>query len=107
LTLDADCGQAEATPLLGGTGFCYIDFDGGRTGRVGVEFFSGTTSTGTRHEPDVASRADKALFGASWRARWFGIKAGALPCNAYTFACPPLAAGATAAAARSMRPRRG
>ena len=57
----------------GGRGSCYIEFGGGRVGRVDVDFLSGPKPTGTYHEPSVALRADKELFGSSRRARWFGL----------------------------------
>jgi sulfide:quinone oxidoreductase len=57
-----------------GTGVCYIEFGGGRIGRVDVDFFSDPEGpTGTYHEPSVAMRADKEHFGSSRRARWFGL----------------------------------
>ena len=56
-----------------GFGTCYIEFGGGRVGKVEVDFFSGPKPTGTYHEPSVAMRADKELFGSSRRARWFGL----------------------------------
>ncbi len=57
-----------------GTGSCYIEFGAGRIGRVDVDFFSDPAGpTGTYHEPSVALRADKEHFGASRRARWFGM----------------------------------
>jgi sulfide:quinone oxidoreductase len=56
-----------------GVGACYIEFGGGRIGKVEVDFFSGPTPTGTYHEPSVAHRADKDAFGATRRARWFGM----------------------------------
>lgn len=59
--------------LYDGAGSCYIEFGAGRIGRVDVDFFSGPKPTGTYHEPDVALRADKERFGASRRARWFGL----------------------------------
>jgi sulfide:quinone oxidoreductase len=65
-------GAGEAT-LYGGAGTCYIEFGGGRIGRVDVDFFSGPKPTGTYHEPDVASRVHKEDFGASRKARWFGM----------------------------------
>lgn len=58
--------------LYDGAGTCYIEFGGGRIGRVDVDFFSGRKPTGTYHEPDVALREDKVRFGASRIARWFG-----------------------------------
>jgi len=65
-------GTGEAT-LYGGAGTCYIEFGGGRVGRVDVDFFSGPKPTGTYHEPDLASRVHKEHFGASRKARWFGL----------------------------------
>jgi sulfide:quinone oxidoreductase len=64
-------GAGEAS-LYGGAGTCYIEFGGGRIGRVDVDFFSGPKPTGSYHEPDIASRVHKEHFGASRRARWFG-----------------------------------
>jgi len=65
-------GAGEAL-LYAGAGTCYIEFGGGRIGRVDVDFFSGPKPTGTYHEPDVASRVHKEHFGTSRRARWFGM----------------------------------
>ena len=65
----------EEVPVThAGTGVCYIEFGGGRIGRVDVDFFSDPDGpTGTYHEPSVAMRADKEHFGSSRRARWFGL----------------------------------
>lgn len=65
-------GEGEAR-LYAGAGTCYIEFGAGRIGRVDVDFFSGPKPTGTYHEPSVALREDKERFGASRRARWFGL----------------------------------
>jgi len=59
--------------LYDGFGTCYIEFGGGRIGKVEVDFFSGPTPTGNYYEPSVALRADKETFGSSRRARWFGL----------------------------------
>jgi sulfide:quinone oxidoreductase len=57
-----------------GTGSCYLEFGGGRIGRVDVDFFSNPDEpTGTYYEPSLALRADKEHFGSSRRARWFGL----------------------------------
>jgi sulfide:quinone oxidoreductase len=56
-----------------GFGTCYIEFGGGRVGKVEVDFFSGPKPTGNYYEPSVALRADKEHFGSSRRARWFGL----------------------------------
>jgi sulfide:quinone oxidoreductase len=54
-----------------GLGSCYIEFGGGRIGRVDVDFLSGPTPTGTFQEPSSALVAEKQQFGSSRRARWF------------------------------------
>jgi len=63
----------EPTGRYTGAGSCYIEFGAGRIGRVDVDFFSGPSPTGTYYPADVSLRADKELFGASRRARWFGL----------------------------------
>jgi sulfide:quinone oxidoreductase len=63
----------EPTARYSGAGSCYIEFGAGRIGRVDVDFFSGPSPTGTYYPPDVKLRADKEMFGASRRARWFGM----------------------------------
>ncbi len=55
-----------------GLGSCYIEFGGGRVGRVDVDFLSGPKPTGTFQEPSAALVAEKHHFGSSRRARWFG-----------------------------------
>jgi len=65
-------GEGEGS-LYAGAGTCYIEFGAGRIGRVDVDFFSGPKPSGIYHEPSVALRADKEMFGASRRARWFGL----------------------------------
>jgi sulfide:quinone oxidoreductase len=56
-----------------GRGSCYIEFGAGRVGRVDVDFFSGPKPTGTYQAPSTALVAEKREFGASRRARWFGL----------------------------------
>ena len=73
-TLIARLRNNEVPVTHKGTGSCYIEFGAGRIGRVDVDFFSDPAGpTGTYHEPSVALRADKEHFGASRRARWFGM----------------------------------
>lgn len=65
--------RGEAQPeRYGGAGTCYIEFGGGRVGRVDVDFFSGPKPTGEFHAPSPALVAEKDDFGATRRARWFG-----------------------------------
>ena len=73
-TLIARLRNMEVPVTHKGTGSCYIEFGGGRIGRVDVDFFSNPDGpTGTYYEPSVALRADKEHFGSSRRARWFGL----------------------------------
>ncbi len=73
-TLIARLRNNEVPVTHKGTGSCYIEFGAGRIGRVDVDFLSDPAGpTGTYHEPSVALRADKEHFGASRRARWFGM----------------------------------
>jgi sulfide:quinone oxidoreductase len=55
-----------------GRGSCYIEFGGGRVGRVDVDFF-GPNPRGTLQEPSIELVAEKERFGSSRRARWFGL----------------------------------
>ena len=64
---------SDETAKNPGAGSCYIEFGAGRIARVDVDFFSGPKPTGTFQEPSPALRAEKQLFGASRRARWFGM----------------------------------
>jgi sulfide:quinone oxidoreductase len=56
----------------GGRGSCYVEFGGGRVGRVDVDFLSGPKPTGIFREPSATLVAEKEHFGSSRRARWFG-----------------------------------
>lgn len=69
-------GQPE---LNAGSGFCYVEFGGGRVGRVDVDFFSGPSPRGAFEAPTARLRAEKDLFGSSRRARWFGESSDDLP----------------------------
>jgi len=56
-----------------GRGFCYIEFGGGRVGSVEVQFLSGQPPKGRYYGASLALAAEKKEFGASRRARWFGL----------------------------------
>jgi sulfide:quinone oxidoreductase len=71
--LIAAISNSGSASLYSGAGSCYIEFGGGRIGRVDVDFFSGPSPTGTYYEPSTRLRGDKEAFGASRRARWFGM----------------------------------
>ena len=62
-------GQADG---YDGRGSCYIEFGADRIGRVDIDFLTGPVPTGIFREPSSALRAEKAEFGSSRAARWFG-----------------------------------
>jgi sulfide:quinone oxidoreductase len=72
-TIIAAIRQSGEAGLYAGMGSCYLEFGGGRIGRVDVDFFSGPAPTGTYYEPSLELRSGKEQFGASRRARWFGL----------------------------------
>ncbi len=71
-SLLAEIHADERPAAYDGLGSCYIEFGGGRVGRVDVDFLSGPTPTGAFQEPSGALVAEKHEFGSSRRARWFG-----------------------------------
>ena len=56
-----------------GRGSCYIEFGAGMVGRVDIDFLSAPNPTGTFRTPSDELAAEKEEFGASRRARWFGL----------------------------------
>jgi sulfide:quinone oxidoreductase len=64
----------DGPPGFDGRGACYVEFGGGRVGRVDVDFLSGPAPTGTFRAPSAELRAEKGEFGSTRRARWFGIQ---------------------------------
>jgi sulfide:quinone oxidoreductase len=55
-----------------GSGVCYAEFGGGLVGKVDVNFLRGDSPSAEPHEPTHEYAAEKAEFGATRRARWFG-----------------------------------
>jgi len=55
-----------------GQGSCYVEFGHNEVGRVDVDFLSGPKPTGTFQAPSKALAAEKAEFGSTRIARWFG-----------------------------------
>jgi sulfide:quinone oxidoreductase len=56
-----------------GIGACYVEFGSGRVGRVNIDASSGSPPQGTFEGPSEQLAAEKREFGASRRARWFGL----------------------------------
>jgi sulfide:quinone oxidoreductase len=61
-----------SVPAYGGNGTCYLEFGGGKVGKVDVHFLSGQAPTGALQGPSLALAADKAAFGTDRVRRWFG-----------------------------------
>jgi sulfide:quinone oxidoreductase len=55
-----------------GSGICYAEFGEGLVSKVEVNFLGGDRPAAQRHDPSAEFAAEKAEFGRSRRARWFG-----------------------------------
>jgi sulfide:quinone oxidoreductase len=55
-----------------GAGHCYIEFGGGAVGKVEANFLGGPAPTARLVGPSPELAAEKAAFGKTRRARWFG-----------------------------------
>ncbi|MDP9134096.1 MAG: FAD-dependent oxidoreductase [Actinomycetota bacterium] len=54
------------------SGVCYAEFGDGLVSKVEVNFLRGEAPAARRHDPSREYAAEKAEFGATRRARWFG-----------------------------------
>jgi sulfide:quinone oxidoreductase len=54
------------------SGVCYAEFGDGLVSKVDVNFLRGDAPSAQRHDPSLKYAAEKAEFGATRRARWFG-----------------------------------
>jgi sulfide:quinone oxidoreductase len=59
-------------PPYEGAGDCYVEFGGGRVGKVEANFLGGAAPTARLLEPSAEIAAEKAAFGPARRERWFG-----------------------------------
>lgn len=71
-SLLAELQGGEQPSAYSGAGTCYVEFGGGRVGRVDVDFLSGPAPSGSFIEPSFAVAGEKQRFASSRRARWFG-----------------------------------
>jgi sulfide:quinone oxidoreductase len=55
-----------------GSGMCYAEFGGGLVSKVDINFLGGDQPAAEPHPPSREYAAEKAEFGATRRARWFG-----------------------------------
>ena len=70
--LIAEARGGEPSEAYDGRGSCYIEFGGGRVGRVDIDFLSGPQRTGVFNAPSEELAAEKADFGPRRWARWSG-----------------------------------
>jgi len=71
-SLIASLGGRGQPELNAGAGSCYVEFGGGRVGRVDVDFFSQPSPVSSFQQPSASLCAEKERFGSSRRERWFG-----------------------------------
>ena len=62
----------EAPPPYEGDGPCYVEFGGGRVGKIEVNFLGGPAPTARILAPSRELAAEKQAFGVTRRQRWFG-----------------------------------
>lgn len=68
----AELGGGESDSRYDGIGDCYMEFGFDQVARVHVDFFTHENPTGSLHGPGPEYVAEKAEFGSSRKARWFG-----------------------------------
>ena len=68
----ADISGGEPPAPYEASGVCYAEFGGGLVSKVDVNFLRGEAPSAQRHDPSREYAAEKAEFGATRRARWFG-----------------------------------
>jgi len=62
-----------------GAGACYIEFGGGRVGKVVANFLGGPAPTARILAPSLELAAEKEEFAATRRERWFGLATRQVP----------------------------
>jgi sulfide:quinone oxidoreductase len=68
----ATIADGDAPSPYEGWGICYAEFGEGLVSKVEVNFLGGDSPVADRNDPSLEYAAEKAEFGASRRARWFG-----------------------------------
>jgi sulfide:quinone oxidoreductase len=69
----ASIAGGESPAPYQGWGICYAEFGDGLVSKVEVDFLSGPAAAAQRHDASREYAAEKEEFGASRRARWFGL----------------------------------
>lgn len=68
----AEISSEEPPAPYEASGVCYAEFGDGLVSKVEVNFLRGEAPAARRHDPSREYAAEKAEFGATRRARWFG-----------------------------------
>jgi sulfide:quinone oxidoreductase len=63
----------KSPPPYEGDGPCYVEFGGGRVGKIEVNFLGGPDPTARIYPPSRELAAEKQAFGATRRQSWFGL----------------------------------
>ena len=66
-------GGGESPAPYEGAGVCYAEFGDGLVSKVAVSFLGGPAPAAQRNDPSREYAAEKQEFGATRRARWFGL----------------------------------
>jgi sulfide:quinone oxidoreductase len=69
----ASLGGGESPAPYEGAGVCYAEFGDGLVSKVAVSFLGGPAPAAQRNDPSREYAAEKQEFGATRRARWFGL----------------------------------
>ena len=69
----ASLGGGESPAPYEGAGVCYAEFGDGLVSKVAVSFLGGPAAAAQRNDPSREYAAEKQEFGATRRARWFGL----------------------------------
>ena len=68
----AEISGADPPAPYEGSGVCNAESGGGLVSKVEVNFLRGESPAADRHDPSLEFATEKAEFGATRRARWFG-----------------------------------
>jgi sulfide:quinone oxidoreductase len=72
--ITAEISGGERPAPYEASGVCYAEFGDGLVAKVDVNFLRGEAPAARRHDPSREYAAEKAEFGATRRARWFGSR---------------------------------
>ena len=71
--ISAEIAGGEPPGPYAASGVCYAEFGGGMVSKVEIDFLTGPRPMAQRFDPSREFAAEKREFGATRRARWFGL----------------------------------